>query len=165
MTSSPPVVAPANSSVIDKLRATGMTDDQIVAAIIGFGQQQTTPTPTPLVSANDYIGQMRQQGYTDEQITASVVAAAQNADNAGSGDPTAAGGVSPAVDGLSARIDEHAGNVSNVMSAHAAHAERLQRIEQWIDEHGAQLVGWMHAEQEDPEPSNSTPGDPAQVKP
>lgn len=136
VTSSPPVVAPANSSVIDKLRATGMTDDQIVTAIIGFGQQQTNPAPAPLVSASDYIGQMRQQGYTDEQITASVVAAALVADNPGSGDPTAAGGVSPAVDNLSGRIDEHAGNVSNVVTATAAHAERIAGVESDINDHG-----------------------------
>lgn len=133
MTSTQPTL-PGNS-VIDKMRASGMSDDQIMAAIMSFGQTQTTQTPAPVINPNDHVGLLRSQGYTDEQITAQVVASAVAANHAGSGDPTAAGGVAPNVAELRTRLDAHAGNVANVQAAHTAQGERLAGVEGDINSH------------------------------
>jgi len=150
-------VAPANSSVIDRMRASGMTDDQILNAIMSFGSGQQQQ-PVPVATGNDAVSQMKAQGLSPEQITAAVVASAQAANVTGSGDPTAGGGA-PTVpaDVLDAHKADVAGTVAVLLEEHKAtvdeavskvgdvvqHSQRLRNVEVWIEEHGHELLGWF----------------------
>lgn len=123
------------NSVIDKMRASGMNDDQILAAaIMSFGQTQTQVQLQP-TNPNDHVGFLRAQGYSDEQITAQIVAAASAANHAGNDDPTAAGGIVPNLSDVQGQLDTHAGTVQNLQAAHDKHALRLAGVEDDLNSH------------------------------